>query len=98
MSSAGFDPDALLIRPGDSVVFVTTDSGSYWPASVKHPTHTVYPGSAFSKCGSGEVIFDACEGLGESETFEFTFNEVGEWAFHDHWNPSNTGFIVVEQF
>ena len=63
-----------------------------------HPTHKVYPGSDIEKCGTAEEsnIFDACRGLKEGESYEFTFNEKGSWRYHDHLNIKNTGSIIVE--
>jgi plastocyanin len=64
----------------------------------KHPTHEVYPGSSIKKCGTLEQnkIFDACHGLKQGEKCSFVFNEVGEWYYHDHLNPSWKGEIVVK--
>jgi len=96
MSASGFSPNSLTISAGDTVNFVTTDSTSRWPASFFHPTHKNYPGSAFSKCGSGEVIFDACEGISQTESFSFTFDEVGTWGYHDHQSAGTSGTIIVQ--
>jgi plastocyanin len=98
MTSSGFSPNAITISKGDTVTFVNADGGSYWPASAIHPTHTVYPGSNINKCATDErsKIFDACENIKQGESWSFTFNEVGEWNYHDHNNPSRTGTIVVQ--
>lgn len=96
MSSSGFSPASIEIKKGDTVNFVAIDSG-IWPASALHPTHTVYPGSGITKCGGDDKIFDACEGVGQGGTFSFTFNEVGDWKYHDHLNPSRTGSVVVTE-
>lgn len=95
MTSDGFVPNSLTINAGDSVKFVNKDSRSYWPASAVHPTHKNYPGSDISKCGSG-VIFDACKGLKEGESFTFIFNEKGTWFYHNHLRVGTTGKIIVE--
>lgn len=97
MSSSGFSPSSITIKKGDTVTFKTVDSGSYWPASAVHPTHTVYPGSGIDKCGTGAQIFDACGGIGEGQSWSFTFNEVGSWNYHNHLNPSNFGKIIVTE-
>ena len=98
MTSSGFNPQTVTINNGDTVTWVNLDTSSHWPASASHPTHTVYPGSGIQKCGTAEQpnIFDACKELGPEETYSFTFNEVGEWNYHDHKNPSLFGKIVVQ--
>jgi len=98
ITSTGFDPETLSVGVGSAVTFVNKDTSSHWPASVVHPTHTAYPGSGISKCGTPEEsnIFDACRELGQEETFIFIFNEEGSWNYHDHLRPGRTGKIIVE--
>ncbi|RMD67477.1 hypothetical protein D6817_01510 [Candidatus Pacearchaeota archaeon] len=97
ITSSGFSPSTLEISQGDTVVFINQDSAMHWPATDVHPTHTLYPGSDISKCGTPQAseIFDACRGLAQGETYSFTFNEKGSWTYHDHLRPSWTGTIVV---
>ena len=83
------------IKVGSMVIWTNNSSADDWPASAMHPTHTNYPGSGITKCGSDDTIFDACKGLGFAESYAFTFNEVGEWTYHDHLHPSNWGKIIV---
>lgn len=73
----GFRPAVLNIDAGDTVRFVNKDTMPHWPASARHPTHTLYPGSNITKCGTAEQpnIFDACRGLRQDEAFTFTFRE-----------------------
>lgn len=94
----GYAPSAVTITAGTTVIFKNTIGTPTWPASAKHPTHTVYPGSDIKKCGTGEEskIFDACRGLAKGETFSFVFNEKGTWAYHDHLNSTLFGKITVE--
>ena len=98
MSSSGFSPKTLKIRKGETVLFEAIDNSNRWPASAMHPTHTVYPGSGLSKCGTSEAekIFDACGSVKQGETFTFTFNEKGNWKYHDHLSSGTTGEIIVE--
>ena len=89
---SGFVPEYQLVKVGDTVVWVNNDTAPHWPASAAHPTHTVYPepgGCIGSK-------FDACKGLATGEQWNFTFNEKGTWAYHDHLKPTTRGRIVVE--
>lgn len=101
MSDSGFSPKEITIKQGTAVVFKAVGSGSngYWPASAIHPTHTIYPGSDIAKCGTSEEkgIFDACRGYTQGEWWEFQFNKVGEWRYHDHLNAKNFGVITVEE-
>lgn len=96
---SGFSPSTLTINKGDTILFQNIHPEESWPASVVHPTHTVYPGSGISKCGTAEenMIFDACGGLSpDYGTYSFTFNEVGTWNYHDHLDTGKTGTIIVQ--
>jgi len=97
-TDSGFSPKTLTIKKGDRVTFTNESASKTWPASAMHPTHTVYPGSSIQKCGTTEAssIFDACRGLASGETYTFTFNEQGNWKYHDHLSPARTGAISVE--
>ncbi len=98
ITSNGFSPDELKIKAGDTVTWINNDKNEHWPASAKHPTHTVYPGSDIKKCGTSEQdkIFDACKGLKEDESWSFTFNEKGTWFYHDHLDVSLFSKIIVQ--
>ena len=88
----------ITIKQGDTVTWVHKGTREDWPASAMHPTHTVYPGSGIEKCGTAESgsIFDACEALGNGESYSFTFNEKGSWNYHDHVAAKTYGKITVE--
>ena len=96
ITAAGFSPNTLTVKSGDTMVFVNKDTAQHWPASAAHPTHVVYPETG----GCIGSKFDACKGLAEGESFEFVFNEKGSWKYHDHLNccsdPAFFGTIVVE--
>ncbi|OIO80355.1 hypothetical protein AUJ84_03880 [Candidatus Pacearchaeota archaeon CG1_02_32_132] len=96
--STGFVPNTLTINSGDTITWINENTAGSWPASDVHPTHTSYPGSAKSKCGTSEqsMIFDACGGLKEGESYSFTFDEVGSWNFHDHLKPNWVGTVIVK--
>jgi len=98
IASTGFNPQTVTINKGDTVTWVNLDTAPHWPASAMHPTHKIYPGSDIQKCGTAEEpnIFDACRELGPEETYSFTFNQVGEWNYHDHKNPSLFGKVIVQ--
>ncbi len=93
----GYSPSSVTITKGQSVRWTndaTTDVET-WPASAVHPTHSIYPETTGDDClGSA---FDACRGLKKGGVWQFTFNEVGEWRFHDHLHPSKTGVVIVTE-
>lgn len=82
ITSEGFSPNILTINAGDIVTFVNKDSELHRPASAQHPTHKVYPESG----GCIGSTFDSCKNLGQGESWSFTFNQKGEWKYHDHLN------------
>jgi plastocyanin len=98
ITANGFEPKEVEITKGTKVIWVNEHPNPSWPASAVHPTHEVYPGSSIKKCGTPEQdkIFDACRGINQRESWSFVFNEVGEWYYHDHLNPSWKGEIIVK--
>jgi plastocyanin len=97
MTLSGFSPTSLEIKKGESVTFVNQGSGTHWPATDVHPSHSVYPGSSIGKCNTTDKtrIFDACKGISRGGSFTFTFNEVGNWRYHDHLSPGLKGTVIV---
>ena len=95
----GFSPAELTVEAGTEVTFVNSSSRNFWPASAMHPTHKVYPGSGIEKCGTdgAGAIFDACVGIAPGASYVFTFNEVGEWGYHDHLRSSEFGRVIVTE-
>lgn len=97
-TDAGFSPSAITVKAGDTVNFVNNSSGTFWPASAVHPTHSAYPGSSISKCATSTEsgIFDACKPLSVGSSWTFQFNQKGSWNYHDHLHPAQKGTVVVE--
>jgi len=91
ITDEGFFPRELTIKEGDAVIWTSGGSRPHWPASAVHPTHTNYP----ERGGCIGSSFDACRGLETGEKFEFKFNQVGAWKYHDHLNSSLSGAIIV---
>lgn len=84
ITSAGFSPSTITISKGDYVQFINDDTASHWVASDPHPTHTDYPG------------FDAKGAITTGKYFRFQFEKIGTWGYHDHFNPSTKGTVVVK--
>ena len=81
---SSFTPSEVSINPGESVAFVNESDFGMWPASDPHPQHTDLP------------EFDSGGNIEPGDVYEFTFDEPGEWGYHDHSNSSITGAVVVE--
>ncbi len=91
-TSSGFSPKTVTINKGETVRF--TGQTNVWPASANHPTHTLYPEKSANDCLG--TSFDACRVLKAGEFWEFTFNEVGTWGFHNHTRANDTGVVIVK--
>src|SRR3990167_5306873 len=92
ITSEGFSPSPLTVTQGSTVTWINKDANEHWPASAMHPTHAIYPESG----GCIGSKFDACKGLKEGESWSFTFNEKGTWNYHDHFDVSKFGKIIVK--
>jgi plastocyanin len=79
----GFSPARVTIRKGESVAFTNSSKGETWPASNSHPLHDIYP------------EFDPRRPIKPGETWVFTFEREGDWAFHDHVRSNKTGIVTV---
>ncbi len=91
-TSSGFSPKTVTINKGETVRF--TGQTNLWPASANHPTHTLYPEKSANDCLG--TSFDACRVLKAGEFWEFTFNEVGSWNYHNHVRATDVGTIIVK--
>lgn len=91
----GFSPSTITIKQGDTVRFVNQSStDNMWVGSDIHPTHTQYAGKSSSDClGSS---FDQCTAVGSGSVFEFTFDHVGTWGYHNHVRASKRGTVIVQ--
>lgn len=85
MTTDGFSPGKFTVKKGTGVVWENDDADFRWPASDLHPTHTIYP------------EFDPQQPVPQKSSWEFTFEKVGTWRFHDHLKPYFTGTITVTE-
>ncbi|MEX1027362.1 MAG: hypothetical protein WD049_05055 [Candidatus Paceibacterota bacterium] len=93
-TAGGFEPGSVVIEQGETVQFVNESGRDMWVASAMHPTHEAYAGTTLREhCPDGSGAFDQCE---VGDQFSFTFEQVGEWNYHNHANASHFGTVVVE--
>ena len=83
MGEDAYTPNQVKIKVGTKITFINETNTARWPASDLHPSHGIYP------------EFDPKRPIPKGETWEFTFDKIGEWGFHDHLSPYITGKIVV---
>lgn len=97
-TNAGYSPNTITIKAGETVNFRNNSSQSMWTASDVHPTHTVYGGTSLgAHCPDiTKTAFDTCAGIQPGNSWRFTFTKKGTWKYHNHLVPSNTGTVVVE--
>ena len=93
ITDKGFTPRSIEIRKGETVIWINTGSRIHWPASFIHPTHRLYPQGG----GCIGSAFDACRVLASGQSYEFKFEHVGTWEYHDHLNPGLIGVVVVSK-
>jgi plastocyanin len=83
ISAEGFSPATINVEQGDIVRWTNNDTRPRWPASDPHPSHTVYGG------------FDPEKGIEPGKTWEFRFDKLGSWEYHDHLAPAKRGQVIV---
>lgn len=79
-----FVPATLTVKKGTTVTWTNKDQAEHWVVSDPHPTHSDLP------------EMDSKKGLLQNETYQFTFNKVGEFNYHDEKNTTITGTVIVE--
>lgn len=82
-TDSGFSPDSLTIKAGTSVTVKNNSTMQLEFASGDHPTHTKEPELNTKTIGPGEST-------------SFTPTKTGTWSFHNHFNSSDTGTLIVE--
>ncbi len=79
----GFFPFEFEIKKGETVEFLNKSNDMMWVASNGHPAHFILP------------KFDQLKAVSFGQKYLYTFDEVGEWAYHNHVNPKMGGKIIV---
>ncbi|MEK9143118.1 MAG: hypothetical protein AAB481_00610 [Patescibacteria group bacterium] len=83
--TGGFVPNTLAVKIGTTVVWTNQSQGGMWVASAMHPTHQLLPG------------FDELKSVSAGGAYEYTFEKVGTWKYHNHVAPADTGTVVVTE-
>lgn len=82
-SDSGYSPAEVTVKSGDTVEIKNTSSRAMQFDSDPHPIHTDNPDLNVGSVNPGESM-------------TFTVTKTGEYGYHNHLNPSDTGKIIVE--
>lgn len=85
-TAAGFAPKTVTIKKGEMVKFINKSGNPMDVASSPHPLHTDYP-----EFDQGKSAFSG------KDEYDFTFEKVGTWGYHNHLNPRDKGTVVVTE-
>lgn len=88
----GYSPEILRVKSDTTVTFKNESSAPMWPASDVCPTHRLYPTTG----GCIGSTFDACREIAPGDSWQFKFDIVGTWKYHNHLNPEQIGTIIIE--
>ncbi len=83
LTEHGFAPPSVRVPTGTRIVFRTRTDKPFWPASNFHPSHLLYP------------AFDPVAPVAAQSEWEFTFDRVGSWGYHNHLKASQQGTVIV---
>lgn len=83
--ASGFVPNTVTVKKGTTVVWTNQSQAGMWVASAVHPTHQLLPG------------FDQLKSVSAGGAYEYTFEKVGTWKYHNHVAPADTGTVVVTE-
>lgn len=83
-TNEGFTPKEIKIKKGEKIKFINLSDRKMWVASNNHPEHDIYP------------EFDQKEITLRGTEYEFTFEKIGNWGYHNHLYSNHTGTIIVE--
>lgn len=80
----GFIPATITVPTGTTITWVNKDNNPHRVASNPHPDHSQTPG------------LDSKEPIGPEASYSFTATTAGTIHYHDHYQPTTNGTVVVE--
>lgn len=83
ITAAGFVPETIKIKQGESVSWVNTDTAAHQVAADPFPSHSKLP----------SLVTE--QSLGQNESFTFTFDKKGTYTYHDPLNPDTLKATVI---
>lgn len=83
LTSNGFEPQTLTIKTGEKVTWKNMSGTVATVNSDPHPVHTLWP---FLNLGNFQ----------NGETLSVTFDKAGTYTYHNHFEASEKGTVVVK--
>lgn len=85
MKELKFQPTRITVSKGTKVTWINRESPIHFVNTDPHPSHNNLPG------------FNSLD-LKEGQTYSYTLNQVGEWAYHcsAHFPQGMVGNIIVQ--
>ena len=83
-TNEGFSPEIAEINQGDTIEFTNRSDYPMWVATNSHPAHDILS------------TFDQFTTSGFDESWQYTFDQKGEWKYHDHVNANTEGLVIVK--
>lgn len=83
LSADGYSPATLTIKAGTTVTWTNKSGTMATVNSDPHPTHTNYPPLNLGKFSDGE-------------TLTLRFDQPGTFGYHNHYDASQKGTVVVK--
>ncbi len=82
LTPTGFSPQIITITPGTKVIWINKSGVEATVNSDPHPTHTAYPPLNLGKFGKSNVL-------------SLIFPTAGRFGYHNHFDATQTGTIIV---
>lgn len=85
ITTAGFSPQTITVKRGQSAVWVNKETAAHQPMSNPFPGGDLLSG------------FNSSEPLAKGDSYTATFDKSGVYPYHDALNPSVfNGVVIVE--
>ncbi|MBF8249707.1 MAG: hypothetical protein HW400_308 [Candidatus Levybacteria bacterium] len=83
LSSSGFEPKEITVKAGTTVVWENKSGAAATVSSDNHPAHLLYPFLNLGEFADGASV-------------QVAFEKAGKYSYHNHFNASERGFVMVE--
>ncbi len=83
LTANGYEPAEIKIKAGAQVVWTNKSGNTATVNSDNHPAHLLWP---FLNLGTFK----------NGETVSVIFDKAGTYTYHNHFNPTQKGKVIVE--